>query len=72
MDNLYLACEVKAQIIHIKPDMNVYANYGNIVVDVKVHHSKEQDLVMKIKEIAENMPGVKEVRVQTEWPAPYY
>ncbi|UCC60029.1 MAG: cytidylate kinase family protein [Dehalococcoidia bacterium] len=72
MDDLHLACEVKAQIIHLKPDMKVQADDGKILVEAKVHHSKEQDLVTKIREIAENIPGVKEVHVQTEWPAPYY
>jgi cytidylate kinase len=72
MDDLYLACEVKAQIIHLKPDMKVHANDGKISVEVKVHHSKEQDLVTNIKDIAANIPGVNEIHVQTEWPAPYY
>jgi hypothetical protein len=37
-----------------------------------VSHSKEQDLVMKIRKIAENISGVNEIHVQTEWLAPYY
>jgi len=41
MDDLYLACEVKAQVIHLKPDMKVHADGGKILVEVKVPHSKE-------------------------------
>lgn len=72
MDDLYLACEVKAQVIYLKPDMKVHADGGKILVEVKVPHSKEHDLVMRIKEVAGNIPGVNEIHVQTEWPAPYY
>ena len=72
MDDLYLACEVKAQVVHLKPDMEVRADGGKVFVRIKVPHSGEQDLSARIKEIAGKVSGVSEIRVQTDWPPPYY
>jgi len=71
MDDLYLACEVKVQVIHLKPDMEVRADGGTVLVKIKALHSQEQDLAMRIRGIAETIPGVGEIRVQTNWPPPY-
>ena len=64
MDDLYLACEVKARLVDMKPDVEVSADNGNIVVKTVAHGSQGEDIARDIKRVAQTVPGVIEVRVK--------
>lgn len=64
MENLLLSAEVKVALIEHIPYVEVSAQDGVLTVNTRGHLSQEEKLNSKVKEIAENVPGVKEVRVK--------
>ena len=50
LEDCLLASEVKAALIDIKPDINVSAEGGKVLVKTKAHISQEEYLTNKIKE----------------------
>jgi len=64
MDDLYLACEVRARLIDMKPDVEVTADSGTVVVKTLAHGEQAANIIRDIKRIAETVPGVNEVRIQ--------
>jgi len=63
VDNLCLACEVKAVLIDVKPDIEVSADDGIVLVKTRAHISQEEHLVEELRRTAQRIPGVKEIRV---------
>jgi len=63
MDDLSLSAEVKAALIDIKRDIQVFAQNGVVNVKATTLESKEFQLVQNIKNIVEKIPGVKDVRI---------
>ena len=61
MNDLTLTAEVKAALIALKPDIEGFAKNG--VVDIKTTEleSKEKELVQNMKNIAERIPGIKDI-----------
>ncbi|MFC2047399.1 AAA family ATPase [Chloroflexota bacterium] len=66
LEDLLLACEVKVALIDIKPDINVSANDGMVLVKTKAHISQEAHLSHLIRETGKNVPGVKEISVDVK------
>jgi len=66
LNHLLTAARVKAALIDLKPDVEVFATDGT--VSIKAHASEFQDekLVGQIEEIAKGVPGVKNVEVTLE------
>ena len=71
MDDLVLACEVKAQLINLKGDIEVYADDGIVTVKTKTDTSAESKLNGDIRRTAGDIPGVKGVRVEVIYPVLY-
>jgi cytidylate kinase len=65
MDDLLLACEVKACLMDLKPDIKVSADTDTGIVLVKTQAPllQEEHLIHEMKRIAETVPGVKAVHV---------
>ena len=63
IDDLYLASEVKAALFDVKPDIDVSADGGVVVVKTKAQVSKAEELVEEMTRIARRIPGVRQVRV---------
>ena len=63
MDDLLLACEVKAVLIEIKPDLEVTADDGIVTVKTRADMSQEEHLVEELSRSGQTVPGVREVRV---------
>jgi len=63
LEDCLLASEVKSAIIDIKPDIDVSATDGDVLVQTKAHISQEEYLTSKIKEAAANIEGVKNIKV---------
>ncbi|MFC1980747.1 AAA family ATPase [Chloroflexota bacterium] len=63
LEDHLLAAEVKAALIDIKPDINVSASDGLVLVKTKARMSEDERLFQDIKEIGESIPGVKELHI---------
>ena len=63
MEDLSLSAEVKAALIDIKRDIQVFAQNGVVNVKATTLESKEFQLVQNINNIVEKIPGVKDVRI---------
>ncbi len=71
MDDLQLACVVKARLVGVKPDVEVSADNGVVVVETDVRGPQEEDLAREIKRIAETVPGVNDVLIRAPGPSPH-
>ena len=63
LEDRLLAAEVKAVLVDIKPDVDVLATDGVVLVHTKAHISQEEHLVHRIREIGKSVPGVKEISI---------
>ena len=63
LEDLLLASEVKVALLDIKPDIDVSARDGIVLVNTKADISQEEHLAHRIREIGESVPGVKEIRI---------
>ena len=63
MDDLRLSAEVRAALIGIKRDIQVSAQNGVVHVKATTLESKEFELAQNIKQIAEKIPDVKDVKI---------
>ena len=61
LEDHLLASEVKAALIDLKPDINISASDGLVMVKTKAHMSEDERLFQDIKGIGESIPGVKEL-----------
>jgi cytidylate kinase len=71
MDDLAISAEVKASLIHLKPDIEVSAKNGTVYVDTISDESREAKLTQEIQEIARGVPGVDSVRINVLPTVPY-
>jgi cytidylate kinase len=63
MDNLVLAARVKAQLVDTCPSVRVTANDRIVYVDTQAAPTLTEELAKDLRAIAEQVPGVKEVRI---------
>jgi len=64
LDNLHVASEVKVALMELKPDIEVNADDGDVLVKARINLAQEHTLVAKMKKIAEAIPGVKKVSIE--------
>ena len=63
MDDLSLSANVKAALIELKRDIRVSAQNGVVSIRASIQESKEYKLTQDIKKIVDEIPGVKDVRI---------
>lgn len=63
IEDLFLAARVKAALIDIKPDIEVFAQDGVVSVKMEVPSTHEQVLINKINKKAKNVAGVKRINI---------
>ncbi|MFC1972485.1 AAA family ATPase [Chloroflexota bacterium] len=63
LEDRLLASEVKAVLVDIKPDIEVSAKDGVVLVRAKSKFSQEEHLVHNIRELGKSVPGVKEISI---------
>lgn len=63
MEDLLLACEVKARLVDLKPDLDVSADDGRVIVHVKISPFDERDLAGRLAEIASSVPNVVDLQL---------
>jgi cytidylate kinase len=68
MDDLALASEVKAVLVDIKPDVEVEADDGEVLVKTMAAISLEEKVARDIEKAAASVPGVGKVRISVRYP----
>jgi len=63
IDNLALAAQVKATLIKVKPDVQVYAHDGSITVKAGAPMLHESKLTKEIENFTKSIPGVIKTKV---------
>ncbi len=64
MDNLALAAEVKAALVHINLDVEVQAEDGLVHVESRAPLTEETELEKEMEQIVMAIPGVKRVNIK--------
>jgi cytidylate kinase len=64
MENLTVAAEVKAALIDLKPDIQVFAENGKVVLGTRKLLIQDRDMATEIETIAKKIPGVNEVEIK--------
>ena len=64
IENLALAAEAKAAIVNLKPDVEVAALDGTVMIKATINESKEGSIIRKIENVARSVPGVNDVKIQ--------
>lgn len=63
IENLALAAEVKAAIVNLKPDVEVTASDGSVMIKTTINESKEGSIIRKIENMARSVPDVNSVKI---------
>ena len=71
LDNLVLAALVKASLVRSYPMVRTEASDGIVTVDARFNLTEEPELATRIKEMAQQVSGVKEVRMHALPLSPY-
>ena len=71
IDDLYLAVEVKASLIGLKPDVEVSAQNGFVCVNTKAPVAAEPKLIEDMRKIVLGIPGVKDIEISVIPYTPY-
>jgi len=64
LDDLVLACEVRSHLIVMKPDVEVEADDGVVLIRMAVPMPRQDAVTREITNVAQSLPGVKEVHVE--------
>jgi cytidylate kinase len=64
MDDLVLAAEVKAALIDLKPDIEVFAEDGRVLVSGTAHSLEKREVIEEIKRITLKISKVKSVDIK--------
>jgi hypothetical protein len=71
LDDLVIAAEVKSVLIDMKPDVQVTANNGNVIIGTRSTLVQQPNLVQEMERIAKSVEGVKAVEIKAshlvEW-----
>jgi len=71
MEDLCLAAEVKAALVELKPDIEVSAQNGSVLVLTKAPAYKESILIRDLEKVGKTVPGVEEINIDVLPIAPY-
>ncbi|MFC1861090.1 AAA family ATPase [Chloroflexota bacterium] len=66
LEDLLLACDVKVALIDIKPDVDVSARDGIVLVKTKAHITQEAHLAHMIREAVRQVRGVKDISIDIQ------
>jgi hypothetical protein len=63
MDDMVLAADVKFALFKTRPDVEVLAKDGSVIVKARENGSAEEEIIDDINQIVKKIPGVKETDV---------
>ena len=66
LNHLLTAARVKAALIDLKPDIEVFVSDGTVLIKARATEFKEDKLVHQMEEIAKSIQGVKNVEIHLE------
>ena len=64
MDDLVMAAQVKAALVELKPDIQVTATNGSVIIGTRSTLIQQPGLAVEMERIAKTVPGVKEVGIR--------
>ena len=64
MDDMVLAADVKFALFNARPDVEVLAKDGSVLVKARENGSADEEIIDDINEIVQKIPGVKKTNVQ--------
>ncbi len=70
MDDLVLACEVKAALAQDYPEISVTAEFGNVLIYTKADDRTSQKLKEKVQTLSREIPKIADVEVHAGAAAP--
>jgi cytidylate kinase len=71
MEDLALAAAVKAALIGVKPDVEVFSEKGIVLVKTRAYDSQEAAVVQDIQSIVQPIQGIKGIKVHVSPVTPY-
>ena len=63
VEDLLLTCEVKDRLVDLKPDVEVHADGGRVIVRTNISPFDERDLAQRLTEMAASVPGVVDLQM---------
>ena len=63
MDDMVLAADVKFALFNTRPDVEVLAKDGSVLVKARENGSADEEIIDEINEIVKKIPGVKDINV---------
>jgi len=63
MDDLVLAAQVKTTIVDLKPEVEVSAKSGVVLIRFEARSRREVEMVEEIEGIVKKIPGLKELKI---------
>jgi cytidylate kinase len=72
LDDLVLAAKVKVRLIDTCPSVRVRAREGTVYVDTEAGPTVAQQLAVELRALAEQVPNVKEVRIDVSPTATFF
>lgn len=72
LDDLVIAARVRARLIDRCPSVRTKANEGVVYVDTQAGPTVAQELADELRAVAEQVPGVKEVRIDVSPTAAFF
>jgi cytidylate kinase len=64
IESLAFTARVKAELVRVKPDVEVSAKNGFVRLNLKVALEEEEDVVAELRRVAESIPGVGRVDIK--------
>jgi cytidylate kinase len=72
LNDLALAAELKAKLVSVIPNVTVKAKGGTVFVNAVTDVSAESQVEREIREIAEKLPGVVDVKIDIDFSTPRF
>jgi cytidylate kinase len=70
MEDLALACEVKAALVDKHPQLSVVSNYGNVLIYGASDDRHVSRIQADLEEIRETIKGINNIEIHADVPAP--
>jgi hypothetical protein len=64
MDDMVLAADVKFALLKTRPDVEVLAKDGSVLVEARENGSADEEIIDEITGIVKEIPGVKDSNVR--------
>ncbi len=66
IEDLYLAAEIKALLIDLKPDIKVASHQGMVQIDANATQDQKLKIEQKIRKVVNTISGIKNIQIDTQ------